>query len=163
MLEVIQFMKTNKFDIIYLGSSPFRSTRDFTWPGPYIFAQKVSKHIIKYAGNLAHAYIVSRIAMKQILAEYEKLTSWNKFVHIDAWYTKIFDNSYCVVPILFDQRFCLPSNNTPVDQIETIARHIQCSAEHYKIFFWLSMLPYYRLEIAIVLGIIFVSLSLFKQ
>lgn len=99
----IDFMKNNDtWDIFYLGYSLLSPYDQYNVGQKTIFsAEKISNHIIKYNPNFTHALCYSKKCMKTILDEYKYYIG---IVHYDDFLAaKMKLNSYCIIPILFDQ------------------------------------------------------------
>lgn len=157
MHEVADFMKTNlDWELLQLGYSPLRSHYDMRWPLTFTNATKANDNgtIIKHTGLALHAYCLSRKGMKYIIDElsHDALSQDNDKLHIDVLYCEKIKHGYCTVPIMFDQRWCLPSNNNAYTFIENVFyRPMQCSAEKYLLFYRLSYLPRYRFAVNLVI------------
>lgn len=158
MTEVVDFMKSHSFDTIQLGVFPMRRPTDFMFLIPYLTASRVSHHIIEYSALTTHAYIISRTGMQKVLEAFGRLQ--NIADHIDIWYGDVLQKRYSVIPIQFDQRWCLDSDNQANSFLErTMFRPYQCLLEKYKLSYWISLLPLYRHYVIVVLLICLIRYS----
>jgi GR25 family glycosyltransferase involved in LPS biosynthesis len=118
----IDFMKNNKWDIFYFGYIPFN--KNFISDNIFFNNKKINDNIINYSPCGTHAYCLNKHSMIKILNNYEKYIN---NTHYDVFLTnhKIFKN-YCLVPMIFDQIWCSPSDNSVHDITEVISRKLQC-------------------------------------
>jgi hypothetical protein len=106
----------------------------------------VDPHIIKYRPVGAHAYVYSKRGVKKVLdgLELDNDPSSPMFIrcvkgqvdceeyfrknpiHFDMYINTIRFESYTYIPSLFDQDWCLGSNNNPASWAEAAGRYISC-------------------------------------
>jgi GR25 family glycosyltransferase involved in LPS biosynthesis len=133
-----EFMKYNKeWDIFFFGYIPCNTNRGSI--KDLLNAEFVNGHIIKYRPFATHSYCVSRKGMQKILNNY-KLDIGR--IHVDQFYVNMKLESYCTVPMLFDQHFCLDNDNEPFDSFEAFIRRFQCQAEMYNLLYRPTLLKY---------------------
>lgn len=121
--ECVQFMKTDKhWDIFYLGF--FTMNWDVNPLNTLSSSTMATQNIVKYNPLATHAYIVSRRGMKKILETYHNYIGNTHYDIFLAKYANL--QSYCYVPMLFNQRMCMPSDVEPGNFIERMARKTQC-------------------------------------
>jgi GR25 family glycosyltransferase involved in LPS biosynthesis len=97
--EIEKFIKRNEWDIIKLSSSIYPI---------HLFKYNDYNHL--YNGNslMGNAYILNKESINKIINTY---TKYINDYHIDSYYTYIFKNIYNVIPIIFDQKWNLESDN----------------------------------------------------
>lgn len=128
----------------------------------YLISEKISTNIYKNIGLLTHAYCLSRTGMNKILKKIEILNLPDDEVpHLDMFYYDILlnENCYIIAPMLFDQRWCLESNNIPFNFIEKILRKGQCLFTITNITYVLSLILIYREWVIFLIIIVFVLLN----
>ena len=134
----IDFMKNNTdWDIFFLGYIPCNTNRGSM--KDLLYAEFVNEHIIKYRPFATHSYCLSRKGMKKILDNYKRYIGQ---IHLDQFYVNLKLDSYCTVPMLFDQHLCLESDNEPFDSFEAFARRFQCQADIYNLLYRPTLLKY---------------------
>lgn len=139
----VDFMKFNNYDIFYFGCFPINEKYDNIFR-----ARSFSANIIEYRPNATHAYCLSRRGMRKVLEQYVDYIG--KF-HLDYYYTLLQLNSYCMIPILFDQHLCLPHDNEAKQLNHIIARRAQCFIEktalnyHITYIVWIYKLAWWSL------------------
>lgn len=137
LMNAIEFMKNNKsWDIFYLGYFVFK--HDFSTP--YLQAPRVTnyKHIIQFNPYTTHAMVYSKRAIQKIVRLYKNYIGKMHYDFFLSGYSNL--KNYCYTPILFDQKFCLPSDIPAMDIVETVARKSQCFAEKNKLIYRISFL-----------------------
>lgn len=136
--ECIRFMNTNHdWDIFYLGYFACNTNRGSM--KDFISSEFVSDHIIKFRPFATHAYCLNRKGMKKILDTYKDYIGK---VHLDYYYVRIKLDSYCTVPLLFDQYLCLGSDNDLFDSFESFVRKFECKADIYNLLYRPTLLKY---------------------
>lgn len=135
----VEFLKQRKgkWDIFYLGYFPFDDTKG-SLKGLFK-ARFETDNIISFSPLATHAYCVSREGMRKILKNY-KGNIGN--IHYDVYLSQLNLKSYCVVPILFDQKLCLQTDNQALNKIEAFARRFQCFAERMHLMYKPSLIKY---------------------
>ena len=136
--EVVEFLKANpKYEYFQLGYTIIP-----TEIPAYLTSPSLGNHILKYNGNTTHAYILTRSGMKRVLETYQK---YFKKIDLDLYYKAIFkNNGACVCPLLFDQNFCLESDNLQAtSEYYSFLRQIACSVYQYSIVYGVSLLRFY--------------------
>jgi GR25 family glycosyltransferase involved in LPS biosynthesis len=129
---------------------------------------QIDSNIYKFCAILTHAYAISRKGMEAVLLSYTKdnITTMpdETYPHYDEYLTKIINNGYCIAPILFDQEWCQPSNNTPKTPFEKILRQFICTVEATKyIHYLISLIIVYRIQIIFLVLVTTFSVSFWKQ
>jgi hypothetical protein len=112
--------------------------------------KEVSPNIFDTIGLGGHAYCLSYSGIKKIIDNYEQVlyNESKNVIHYDKFLVNIFkNNAYCIAPIIFDQHWCLQSDNIPYGLLEKYGRKFQCITEVTKIMYILSLLFLYRKEI----------------
>jgi len=170
--NAINFMKfNNSWEIFFLGYSIVNNLPDnihFFKPllnNLYLNAYYVGKNIIQYKPYNTHSYCLNRKGMKKILNNYNKYIG---IIHIDVYLSDYLNlNSYCYVPLLFDQKWCIGSDNiNNKDNIfEMMCRKILCFYEKNELFWYISLIKYflyyiniYSWVLVIIYIIIFISI-----
>ena len=121
-----------------------------------IIAKNVAPHVYQHTAVLLHAYCLSRAGMKRILDNYEpELNRPDKEVlQPDEFTVRLFNSTgraYCIAPFLFDQRWCLTSNNIARSYSEKIIRLFQCNGETTGVFYVISLLLLYRNIVLVII------------
>ena len=140
--EVDDFLKANpKYEYFQLGYTIIP-----TEIPTYLTSPSLGNHILKYNGNTTHAYIITRAGMKRVLETYSK---YFKKIDLDLYYKEIFkNNGACVCPLLFDQNFCLESDNLQATSgYYSFLREIACTVYQYSVVYGLSLFRFYFLWI----------------
>jgi len=127
-------------------------------------------NIIKYNGNCTHAYIVNRKGMERILKTW-KQSVYEKELDLDVYYKELFsENGAACCPILFDQNFCIDSDNdTATTSYYKLMRDVSCVQYNFSFLYFLSLCrEYIRICIIIILCAVvffsgFVSYFLYKN
>jgi glycosyl transferase family 25 len=148
----IDFIKNNKdWDIFYLGYIPCNTNRGSI--NDLLKAEFVNEHIIKYRPFATHSYCLSRRGMHKILNNYKGHIG---HIHLDQFYVNLKLDSFCTVPMLFDQHLCLESDNEPFDSFEAFARRFQCQADIYNLLYRPTLLKYklYKYRTSYILSMI---------
>jgi GR25 family glycosyltransferase involved in LPS biosynthesis len=138
--HAIQFMKSHKYDwdIFYLGYIPMDG---HLRPHSFLGCEVVSKHIVKFNPLATHAYCLQRSGMKLILDNYK--TNIGK-VHFDIFLSRLGPKmrSFCIIPMLFEQKLCFAHDNSTHTPWEWLARTMQCDIEKNTILHRISMIKY---------------------
>jgi GR25 family glycosyltransferase involved in LPS biosynthesis len=134
----INFMKNNKWDLFYFGYFVMNKHLD-----NIIIAKKLNNNIIKYNPLATHAYVVNRNAMKTILETYYKYIS---YLQVDEFLTQkeLNFNSYCCVPMMFEQKLCFETDNKANNMIEFFFRQFSCVIEKENLLYNISCIVYER-------------------
>lgn len=134
----IDFMENNKeWDIFFLGYIPCNTNRGSM--KDLLNAKFINSHIIQYRPFATHSYCLSRKGMQKILNNYKDHIG---HIHLDQYYVNLKLDSYCTVPMLYDQYFCLETDNQPFDSFEAFIRRFQCQAEIYNLLYRPTLLKY---------------------
>jgi GR25 family glycosyltransferase involved in LPS biosynthesis len=124
----------------------------------FLFSKSLKPNIYNFIGVTAHSYCLSRLGMSKILKHAYKVLERNtvEIPQVDVFYTNTLspENSYCIVPMIFDQKWCMPTDNEPFDLIEKIFRKGQCLFETTNLLYVCSLILLYRIYILIILIII---------
>lgn len=143
MKQVVKFLKSNEWDIMYLGAGPFNYV--YYSPLSFINAPFVDKNILKYNPLFTHAYAVSREGMQKILNRYHDFIGKE---HYDIFLSKLKLNSFCVNPTIFEQKMCMGTDNSigtqdeVRDALEKVFRFYSCELDNNKILYKLTLLRY---------------------
>jgi hypothetical protein len=158
-----EFMKTNTdWELFQFGWTFNLELSPLAPFVPYFTTAPTIPHIYNFGGVLGHAYAISQKGMKRVLDTTDNLfnLSNTKFPHYDVFISKLFYKArtlYCFAPILFDQRWCLESDNEPKNNvIENIFRKFQCTVEGINLMYCISQLIYNRVKLLVVLIIILI-------
>lgn len=143
MQKAVTFLldKSPDVDILFLGSFPglFVGTPHADL-FQYAKTRAITPNIIKFKPLAAHAYCLTKSGMKKILDTY---ANYLGTMHYDVYLTKIDVNSYCFIPILFEQLFCMGTNNSIHGFLETFFRKYQCEVEKDHLLHKISFIKYY--------------------
>lgn len=136
--NAIKFMESHKedWDVFYLGYIPMDGNLR---PHSFLGSQLVFKHIVKYNPLATHAYCLQRSGMKFILDNYRERIGK---VHFDIFLSRLGLRSYCIIPMLFEQKLCFTHDNTTHTPFEWLARTVQCDIEKNRILHGVSMIKY---------------------
>ena len=134
MNEACNFMKTNSdWDMFQLGYSLINIDDSFIKTSmQYLISEQVSQNIYKNIGSYLQSYCLSRSGMTKVLKNIEILNLPDDQipqVDIYVYYNLYNENCYIIAPALFDQRWCLTSDNIPYDTLEKFLRKGQCLQE----------------------------------
>lgn len=134
----IDFMKSNKkWEIFYFGYIPCNTNKGSMYE--FWKAEYINNNIIKYRPFATHSYCINRKGMKKILDNYEQYIGK---IHLDQYYVNLKLDSYCTVPMLFDQHLCLDSDNEAFNSYEAFARRFQCHIDMYNLLYKPTLLKY---------------------
>lgn len=133
----VEFMQSHVWDIFYYGYFPINESYDNIF-----LAKAETPHIINYRPNALHAYCVNRSGMKKILSMYKDVIGK---IHVDEFFSsKLLGlQSFCIVPMLFEQHLCLSHDNQATKLSHMVARKMQCTVEKTRsihmisLFLWL--------------------------
>jgi len=153
MIEINNFVKENKWcEYFQLGYTilPHEFINFFT-------SKKITKNIINYTGNCAHAYILNRFGMERILKSWKQAV-YEKEMDLDIYYKEIFaNNGSSVCPILFDQNFCTNSDNDIATTLYySFMRKLSCIQYNFSFIYIVSLIKLYINIFFILLLIIFI-------
>lgn len=153
--EILMFMKDNTWcEYFQLGYTIL--PHEFS---NFILSKKITKNIIKYNGNCTHAYVLSKKGMINAIENWEKQAYDNK-ADLDIYYKDKFQNngaSYC--PILFDQNFCLKSDNeTATSSYYSFMRKLSCNIHKISFLYFLSLIKSYLFFIFFVVLLLILSI-----
>lgn len=113
----------DRWDMFYFGYFVFNTNvRDMIISA----APTSSKHVIRYAPLATHAYCVNRHAMEKILQVYPPYIG---NIHLDVFYSKLGLRSFCYVPMMFEQKMCMPSDIPAYNVVEKALRSVSCVSE----------------------------------
>lgn len=132
----IGFMDTNQdWDLFYLGYVPVSLSVQGI---PYLLAPFVAPGIVRYKPITTHALCYSRRGMEKILhSGYEDVIGK---MQIDEWLVRFTNlNTYCCVPVLFEQQSIATSNNPNRNTTEAVVRFIASYIEKYYLPYKLSI------------------------
>lgn len=136
--KCVKFMKSNKsWDIFYLGYLPHNTNRGSIQD--FLTAEFINNHIIRFRPFATQAYCLSRKGMKRILDTYKDYIGK---IHVDQYIVNMKLESYCTVPLLFDQYLCLGSDNDAFDSYEVFLRRFQCKADMYDLLYRPTLVKY---------------------
>lgn len=154
--NAIEFMKSHKedWDIFYLGYIPMDGNLR---PHSFLGSQVVSKHIVKYNPLATHAYCLQRSGMKRILDSYKMYIGKT---HFDIFLSRLGPKmrSYCIIPMLFEQKLCFAHDNSTHTPWEWLARIMQCDIEKNTILHRVSMIKYQYHQHTLSCTIAFITL-----
>lgn len=141
--EVVTFLNDAAQDWDYVQLGHFPMTGEKMKFLPYATAQQVDgyPHILKFSGPGTHAYCLNRKGMKKILN-----SDWKKYIstaHFDVFLTTLNElKAFCVIPMLFEQKFCLGSDNTPISAEEYFERNFACLTDKTNLLYYASLIKY---------------------
>lgn len=155
------------WNIIQLGHSIWQHNYDVLAPLRFMFAERTTQHLVRHGGMLTHAVCLSRHAMRCIVQHGEvALAQPAPPPPVDVFYLGVCPQQtyFSVIPIQFDQRFCLPTHSDRTDAMERLFRSHQCLAERWNLFHVASLLPFYKVHAAVtallVLGVLLTGVLL---
>ena len=120
--DSIEFIKNNNFDIFYLGYMAFN--KNYITDNIIFTSSKNKNNIIQYNPCGTQSYCINKNGMIKILDNYEKYLG-NE--HYDTYLqNKNYFKNYCITPMLFEQHWCSPHDNSIHGLDEYIARKYQC-------------------------------------
>jgi GR25 family glycosyltransferase involved in LPS biosynthesis len=167
LADVERFMATNPWEFVQFGYLFLRNGKEFspfTDLFAYLSATRVPecKNLVHWNGLAAHAYALSRPAMRKVVEAGEKMLALpnDKVIHFDWLLLQVLDPAlgFSVVPMQFDQKWCMQTQNSvsttgrDTDVYEWIARKLRllCILEKTALSYHLSQLQYYRLPIMLM-------------
>ena len=127
------------------------------------FTAKRKGSLLQYNGNCTHSYLLTRKGMKRILENYEPL---KETTHLDYFYRDLFkEYGWCSCPMLFDQNFCLGTDNAVEEEGAYFQwlRWFSCFAHQYSIMYGCTWLRSVLLEICLLLLFIIIIKNLNKK
>lgn len=156
--NAINFMKNNYWDIFYLGYFPINNLQD----GDnnlnnrlFINSKRISSNIVKYNPYATHSYCLNRIGMKIILNNYKNFIEKN--IHVDIFYSDhIILQSYCYIPMLFEQNFAIGTDIVAANNNEFAAKQISVILNDLQVNWCVSLLKYYQNIIIFFLVIVII-------
>lgn len=139
-------------DILQLGHFPIQDNNGLLYP--YIKANSIPHfdNIVEFAGTGAHAYCVTRSGMQKILQ-----SPWRHYIHsehFDIFLVHLRLKQYAYVPTLFDQHYCLGSDNVPTSLQESFIRRYGCVISKLDLNQIISKVKYHSSLIAFLLLLI---------
>jgi len=153
-------MTYNKWDIFYLGYFSLENENII-----FNFKNNKNKNILEYNPCSTHAYCLNKISMLKILNNYN---DYINNIHYDRFLSnKIFKN-YIIVPMIFEQYYCSPIDNSIENIYDLINRKTQCVIGDYLhlhsllsfiVYFWNK----YKLNILVLLLFIILILLYFTN
>jgi GR25 family glycosyltransferase involved in LPS biosynthesis len=163
MIQVgIDFMKklpSSSWDIFYYGYFPVNERFKTV-----LLANPVTDHIVAFRPNATHAYCVNRSGMKKILSMYH---SYIGKIHLDEYYSSLLPlNSFCIVPMLFEQHLCMPHDNQAFKLSHVVGRKFQCASERVRgmyIVSWITWFYHTLWWVCITSVLIMAVIIAFKQ
>lgn len=157
MENIVQFLNSHTWDMFFLGY--FVLNYDIL--NPFVASQHVSKHIVSYHPLATHAFCYHRSAMKKVLQTYERFIGK---MHYDIYLAQLKLESYCYVPMLFEQKMCMPSDVPAINLMEKGLRSMQCLSEKTSFNHSVSSFKfYYMCMIQLVLLLVIVTCVVWKQ
>jgi len=111
------------------------------------FTAKRKGSLLQYNGNCTHSYVLTRKGMKRILENYEP---YKETTHLDYFYKDLFkEYGWCSCPMLFDQNFCLGTDNAVEEEGDYFQwlRKFSCLAHRGSIMYLLTLLRYFIVEL----------------
>jgi GR25 family glycosyltransferase involved in LPS biosynthesis len=130
---------------------------------PYLTSKKLmGNNIIKYNGNCTHAYCLNRNGMERILKTWKNAV-YKKKMDLDIYYKEIFkNNGACTCPILFDQDFCIETDNDPaISSYYIFMRKLSCIQFDFSFLYWLSIIKFYENYLILFIIILLIFIVLF--
>lgn len=134
--KAIDFMKSNNdWDCFYLGYSTINYNK---W---LIGGLQITKEIFKFRPTNTHAIVYNKRGMKKIIANYHNYLGK---VHYDIHLSNHLKlNSYCYLPLMFEQNFSLDYDTEPTDLIELIGKKLYPFLFTTNFHYWFSLFIYY--------------------
>jgi len=127
---------------------------------PY-FTAKRKGLLLQYNGNCTHSYLLTRKGMKRILENYEPYV---ETTHLDYFYRDLFKGyGWCSCPMLFDQNFCLGTDNAVEEEGNYFKwlRAFSCFAHRFSIMYLFTLFRFFLVEF--ILFLIYIVLILNKN
>lgn len=136
--NAIAYMKTNEWDIFYLGYFPFNTDNQII-----LNSKKLTHHIYKFSPWSTCTYCLNRKTMEKILSVYKQFIDK---IPVDYFYTlnQFFQNNVCYVPMLFSQKSCFKSDIESKSLLEYVARKHQCIEDTYNLCHKSTIITYNR-------------------
>lgn len=136
--EITNFLSENetKIDLFFLGYFMLNSSK---YNIDFLTAPMITPNIIKFDPLATHAYCITRSGMEKVLETYQKYIDTT---HFDIYLSHQQMNSYCYIPALFEQLFCMGTDNSITDLDEFIFRKFQCNIEKEHIIHRVSYAKY---------------------
>ena len=153
-------MKNNEWDIFYLGYFSIDDENII-----FKFKNNNNKNIVEYNPCSTHAYCLNKQSMLKILNNYH---NYINNIHYDKFLSnKIFKN-YIIIPMIFEQYYCSPIDNSIENIPDVINRKTQCIIGDYlHLHSILSFIVYlwnnYKLNILILLIFIIIIILYFNN
>jgi glycosyl transferase family 25 len=119
------------------------------------FTAKRKGCLLQYNGNCTHSYVLTRKGMKRILDHYEDFI---ETTHLDYFYRDLFkEYGWCSCPMLFDQNFCLGTDNAVEEEGAYFQwlRWFSCIAHRFSIMYLCTLLRAFIVEICLFFIYIF--------
>lgn len=123
LAKAIEFLiSSEEWDVFYLGYSFMFETYETGFTSIVSHGIQLSDDIMQYNAGTAVAICYSRRAMKRILETYEDYIG---LIHYDQYLCASIDlKNYCIMPIIFQQNYCLDFNIESQHGMEYIVRNI---------------------------------------
>jgi GR25 family glycosyltransferase involved in LPS biosynthesis len=125
--QASSFIRNKAFDMFLLGFAPRK-------PLEFLVSQAVDRNIVRYGHPaLTHAVTYSRRGAERILGpaqEHYRTHDGNSIEHFDIFLHRLALETFCAVPIQFDQIWCMGTNNVPNSRVEGIARKMTCALDY---------------------------------
>ena len=151
----INFMKKNEWDIFYLGYFTIDDTNNiFNYKNLNI----KYNNVLEYNPCATHAYCLNKKSMLKILNTYNK---YIEDIHYDKFLSNNNFKNYIIIPMIFEQYYCSPIDNSIENISEFINRKTQCiTCEYLNINSYLSYINYFwnnnNIQILLLLIIIII-------
>jgi hypothetical protein len=148
-------MSRGDVDILYLGFFPF--TQKVISVFQFFAAETISDHFVRFNPFATHAYCLTRSGMAKILDQYQQAIDT---LHYDWFLSASKINKFCYVPVLFEQRFCMGTDNSIDTATDTAFRGAQRGFEQIYIMYIITLAKYEleRRKLIITVGFILVIL-----
>ena len=152
--ESIEFMKNNDWDVFYLGYFIIDDNLK-------IFESLNKKgNILKFNACATHALCLNKKSMKKILNIYE---DYIDKIHYDRFLSHNIFNNYVITPMIFEQFYCSPIDNSIHGNLDYLTRQSQCIVNDYihlnsllsYIYYFFNKYNFYILLIIIIIILIF--------
>jgi len=133
--RAIQFMETHpEWDLFYFGYfvANFKDSI-------FMCGSTEDSHIVRYDPFATHAYCVNRKAMETILHTYAHYIGKDQ---VDVYYSKLGLHCSIYVPMLFEQKLCMETDNPGTNMLETIFRKGSCTFDKTQFNYKVSKIVY---------------------
>jgi len=173
MREAIAFLRQQNigtWDVLRFGYTPVGSLRVPEWPGnvvQFVTAAHATPHVVRLAhAALSHANVYSRACMEFLVPVMEAYLSQPERIteHIDLFMARLLsprNRSFAVVPMQFDQLWCMGTDNNGGGPTEHVLRSASCGVgEKAKMITWVSYAPHFKFTFALVVVVLAAMLFL---